>query len=161
MFGARISGRPAERRDKGPETSRSLVPPRACSSIEGEDDHRSAFLQVDQLILEVVVRERATDVGAVAGRHGDVLLAVDRVRNDPAIVAGAVIEVPQHVAGLRVERFDPAVRGPDEEETPRRGQEGRVRDDLVPLLPGELACRGITGRDTAVGTRLARRVGPY
>src|SRR5205807_1963651 len=83
--------------------------------------------------------------------------SVDRVRNDPAVVAGAVVEVPEHVAALRVERFDPAVRGTHEEETPRRGQERRVRDDLVPLLPGELPGRGITGRDTAVGTRLAGR----
>src|SRR5205807_9095164 len=99
-------------------------------------------------------------VGAVASRHGDVLLAVDRVRNDPAVVAGAVVEVPEHVAALRGERFDPAVRGTHEEETPRRGQDRRARDDLVPLLPGELPGRGITGRDTAVGTRLAGRPGP-
>src|SRR5213595_3411625 len=75
-------------------------------SVEREDHDGRALLHVDDLILVVVVGECPANVGAMARRHRDVLLAADRVRDDPSVVGGAIVEPPQQVARLRVEGLD-------------------------------------------------------
>src|SRR5262249_57724458 len=91
--------------------------PVCCSSVDGEHDDGGALLHVDQLVLVMDLDQCATDVRAVAARHGDVLLATGGGRNDPAVVRRPVVEPPQHVTPLRVQRLDEAADGSDQDQT--------------------------------------------
>ena len=102
--------------------------------------------------------DRAPHIGAVSRRNRDVLLAVDCVGDDAAVHAGADVEPPQQVAGLGVQRFDEAVAGAEEQQAATGGQQGRVRDEVIALFPGELPGDRVT-RGQAAMALVAGRVG--
>src|SRR3954464_5793636 len=82
---------------------------------------------------------------APAGRHGDVLPSVDAVAGRAAVVAAAALELPQLLAGGRVEPGRLAGRLAREHEVVARREDRRaVRDGVAPA-PALLAGARVEG----------------
>src|SRR3954464_12254290 len=73
--------------------------------------------------------------GPPAGRHGDVLPAVDAVAARAAVVAAAALELPQQLPALGVEGVELARRLAAEDEVAARGQHGGAHRDVVAPAP--------------------------
>src|SRR3954451_11402777 len=73
--------------------------------------------------------------GAPAGRHGDVLPAVDAVAARAAVVAAAALELPQQLAGVGVQGVELTRRLTGEHEVPARGEHRRAHRDVVGPAP--------------------------
>src|SRR3954467_14642693 len=72
---------------------------------------------------------------APAGRHGDVLPAVDAVGARARVVAAAALELPEQVAALGVERVELTGGLSAEHEPAARRQQRRAHRDVVGPAP--------------------------
>jgi hypothetical protein len=81
------------------------------------------------------------DPSAPPGRHGDVLPSVDAVGCWVVVVAASRLELPQQLAGLRIEGVELPRRFADEHEVAACGQHRRA-DRLVVAIPPPLLARG-------------------
>src|SRR4030095_3884002 len=79
----------------------------------------------------VVVTGEATP----AGHDGDILLALRAVGDDPAVVALAIVVLPQLLAGTGVEGSQPAARVGDEHQVTAGGEQAGERRLRVLDLP--------------------------
>src|SRR4051794_13508631 len=81
------------------------------------------------------------DPSAPPRRHGDVLPAINDVSRWVAVVAASRLELPQQLAGLRIEGVELPRRFADEHEVAACGQHRRA-DRLVVAIPPPLLARG-------------------
>src|SRR3954447_26373985 len=82
---------------------------------------------------------------APAGRHGDVLPSVDAVAGRAAVVAAAALELPQLLAGGRVERVELAGRLARANEGVARREDRSAPRDVVAPAPALLAGARVEG----------------
>src|SRR3954454_6566046 len=123
-----------------------MTPPAFGFKSQDSSGHPSAGRGVSDETRLLVLRERereqraalagpelpgqeALGPGAPAGRHGDVLPAVDAVGARARVVAAAALELPEQVAGVGVEGVE-LTRGLSAEDEPAaRRQQGRAHRD--------------------------------
>src|SRR3954453_5217135 len=107
-----------------------------------EDEQRAALARTEHAGQEPL------GPGAPAGRHGDVLPAVDAVAARAAVVATAALELPQLLAGAGVERVELARGLAGEDEVAAGRQDGGAHRDVVlpaPLLAARPRVEGADG----------------
>src|SRR5438067_8259236 len=96
---------------------------------------------------------------AEPARHCDVLLAVHRVADRPAAMAGAGAEVPQLLARVRVVRVHDTLDVAMEHEVAAGGEHAADRRVLVVDAPLALAGDRVTRVEVAVGLAARRMLG--
>src|SRR6266550_2403013 len=124
-----------------PLLSRPLHAPSSARLGKSKDEHG--------------VTERITELEISARRDRDELLSVDLENRRSGVDAGAAIELPQHRAGARIIRLEPAVALTREHQAAGRGR-GAADHRLIRLdLPGDLAGLQVDSRHVTP-LRLAR-----
>src|SRR5271166_3879260 len=103
---------------------------------ELENPERTALVDILDLFGDIAApqRDRAAPTGGDADHLLAVLLPGDRRGHD----AGADVELPDHFAGLVVERLEVAFGGPREDETTRGGEHAAPKRGLVLVFPDDL-----------------------
>src|SRR5207245_5494719 len=108
---------------RGPSRPPSMIYTR---SGQREDDHRCAVRVVPEP-LRVEARIGVGDQGPGPGRDGDVLLSADGVADDPAAVAGSVVEAPEILTGLGVVRVDASFHVTEDDQLSTRREDAPQR----------------------------------
>src|SRR5262249_8351737 len=109
--------------------------PRARTRSVGEPEHHDnvAVVHAGRIRPLRLLPEPDLRPQRPTGGHGDVLLAIDRVTDDPPRLRRAEIERPQLLTVLRVHRAPVPVRRALEHEVARGGQ--RVADERGSIRP--------------------------
>src|SRR3954471_10879319 len=82
--------------------------PDFAASLDSEHIHRAVQLHVRPRFIEKPRHggARAVGISAPTGHHRDVLLPVNLERRGRTLDAGTGLELPQELAGLRIERVE-------------------------------------------------------
>src|SRR5439155_21754292 len=101
---------------------------------------------------------RAPDDGLLeSGRHRDILLSVNRIRNRRAPMPGARLEIPQLISAAGIQREEISFGIAGEYQVARRGQHGRKQYELVGHAPDALTSDWIPGVHMAIGRSIRRQ----